>query len=351
MTNQNSITLAEYTSLGVGGETSDARFVTSAHEALELLNAGERPRYILGYGTNSLISDQGLDGLVWLLHGGQIQVDDTLLVADAGCWWDDVVSISIDHELWGLEMMSGIPGGVGAAIVGNIAAYGQAVADTLAWVEIFDPQTGNTQRLIGADLNFDYRYSVLQTPPQDGHIVLRAAFTLSNTPTKDVTYQPIIDTLRSENLEVGSLAGRRQATLVTRKNAGSLFDYQHSDSYAKTAGSFFRNPRVDLKTAEYVMSFDETGKSLERLRAMNQAHSGAHRVSAAHVLLAAGFHRGQTWGHVGLNEQHLLKLQNLGGATAQEIYDVSVHIVDTVHQKLGITLQPEVRFLGSFRGA
>jgi UDP-N-acetylmuramate dehydrogenase len=78
-------------------------------------------------------------------------------------------------------------------------------------------------------------------------------------------------------------------------------------------------------------------------------HGGAQkRVSAAHVLLAAGFQRGQTWGPVRLHPDHILKLENTGGATAQQIYNVAMEIVNTVKNKLAVDLVPEVRFLGSF---
>ena len=85
---------------------------------------------------------------------------------------------------------------------------------------------------------------------------------------------------------------------------------------------------------------------------LNQVHGGAQmRVSAAHVLLAAGFSRGQTWGPVRLHPDHILKIENTGGATAQNIYDVAMEIQRTVLDKLSIELSPEVRFLGEFNCA
>jgi UDP-N-acetylmuramate dehydrogenase len=106
---------------------------------------------------------------------------------------------------------------------------------------------------------------------------------------------------------------------------------------------------VDSETAERLMAYDETGKSAELLKQMNQVHGGDQkRVSAAHVLLAAGFERGQSWGPVRLHPDHILKVENTGGATAQNIYDVAGEIVRTVKDKLAIELTPEVRFLGEF---
>ena len=82
---------------------------------------------------------------------------------------------------------------------------------------------------------------------------------------------------------------------------------------------------------------------------MNQVHGGdEQRVSAAHVMLASGFSRGQQWGNVKLNDQNLLKIEALNGATAQEIYDVALHVQTTCKEKLGISLETEARILGDF---
>lgn len=82
---------------------------------------------------------------------------------------------------------------------------------------------------------------------------------------------------------------------------------------------------------------------------MNQVHGGTtKRVSAAHVMLAAGFARGQQWGNVKLNDKNLLKIEALEGANSSEVYKVAQDIIATCQSKLGITLQPEAEFLGNF---
>lgn len=106
---------------------------------------------------------------------------------------------------------------------------------------------------------------------------------------------------------------------------------------------------VTSEQAVMLASFDETGKTLERINEQNRIHGGnTHRASAAHVLLAAGFSRGQTWDNVRLHPDHVLKIETLPGATAQEVYDVATEILATVQSKLGIELVPEVRYLGDF---
>ena len=135
--------------------------------------------------------------------------------------------------------------------------------------------------------------------------------------------------------------------MEARRRAGSLLSDMSMGPW--TAGSFFKNPLVDESQVQMIVGHDESGVSRDQLLRQNVIHGGEKtRVSAAHVLLAAGFKRGQTWGRVRLHPDHILKIENTGGATAQEIHDAVQEIINTVHSRLGITLEPEVRFLGDF---
>lgn len=346
MNTEHNFPLAPYTSFHCGGNAEEAILVDNSTE-LEKVLSERTPDWFLGFGSNSLISDSGLPGLTLIMRGGTITEAGGLLIADAGVWWDDLVLHAIEKNLWGLECMSAIPGGVGAAVVGNIAAYGQAVADTLQWIDVYDTTEHISKRLAANELGLQYRKS---TTLQNNRalLVIRAAFKPASSPTKEIEYESAVSVARDNNYDLTTLTGRRQAILGARDKAGSLWDYRHPEGN-RTAGSFFRNPLVDHETAVRIMSYDETGKSLELLEKMNKVHGGdASRVSAAHVLLAAGFERGQTWGDVRLHKQHVLKIENAGRASAQDIYNVSQEIIDTVKQKLGVDLDPEVRFLGQF---
>jgi len=347
------VPLAPFTSLSVGG-MAEKLMVCDTYELVRttLNGAAENDVWVLGYGANVLIADEGLPGTTILMRTQQMSRKESTIIVDAGVWWDNLVQFSIGEQLWGIELMSAIPGGVGAAIVGNIAAYGQAIADTLAWVEVLDRATNETRRLLAADLHLSYRFSAFQEKEFSQYIIIRAAFTLHTQPVKQVEYQAALDVAQMNGYDLQTLKGRRQAVLDTRKAAGSLWDYRSPDTQMHTAGSFFRNPLVSDEIAERLMSFDETGRTAESLQLMNKIHGGTgKRVSAAHVLLAAGFNRGQAWGPVRLHPDHILKIENTGGATAQQIYSVSQEIVRTVKTSLDIDLIPEVRFLGNFKEA
>lgn len=338
--------LAPYTSLNVGGKSEELVVIETYDEMVDALkNAAEKP-WILGFGCNVLVSDTGLPGHTLIWRTGTVSVDGTEVVADAGVWWDNVVQTAVNHNLWGLELMSEIPSSVGGAVYGNIAAYGQQTSDTLAWLDVFDFETKEVTRHTKDDFTFSYRQSSLQTEPNK--IILRAGFQLSKTPLHELQYDSALGIADELGLDHTTLVHCRDIIIETRNRAGSLY-HPGEAGFEHTAGSFFKNPLVSTEQAKELAAFDETGKTLERIENQSRIHGGdSHRASAAHVLLAAGFERGQTWNHVRLHPKHVLKIETLDGADASEVYAVVQEILTTVREKLGITLEPEVKFLGTF---
>ncbi len=341
------VSLKKYSSFHCGGMAENLVECESTEEIEQAVRQNLHTKLtILGYGTNVLISDKGLSGTTLVTKGGKLHCEDTLLVVDAGTWWGDVVEASIDNGLWGLELMSGIPSSVGGAINGNIAAYGQQIADTLEWVEVIATDSQKVFTIPSSELSFDYRYCSLSV--RSHLVILRAGFKLSKIPTKSLEYGSALRIANELKLDTGKLDDRRSIILEARERAGSLYDPDAKDA-SYTAGSFFKNPVVPLEVAKKVIQFDETGKSADVLLKQNQIHGGSdHRVSAAHLLLAAGFKRGQAWGQVRLHPDHILKIENIGNAKSQEIYNVSRDIINSVYDKLNIHLEPEVKFLGDF---
>lgn len=343
--------LSHYTSFQTGGPAAKLVVIEHTRDLHEVLKSYDKPLWLLGTGANTLISDQGLPGTTLLLHHSSIEIkpdDNPLFIADSGAAWDDLVQQAIAHDAWGLECTSGIPGTVGAAVVGNIAAYGQAVSDTLEWVEVIDT-SGNpdiTECLHADELGLKYRYSDFQNDKLNRFVIVRAAFRLSHVPKKELAYASALKVAQDLGLTPDNLEHCRTIIMEARKRAGSLLE---PNSEHKTAGSFFRNPVVTREQAAQIIAHEENNISMEQILAQNAAHSGDElRVSAAHVLLAAGFHRGQAWGAVRLHPEHVLKIENTGNATSQDIYNVAQEIIRTVKEKLSIELEPEVRFLGSF---
>lgn len=338
--------LAPYTSLRVGGSAEKLIVAATHQEVLDSLHSQGLPQWMLGFGCNALISDSGLPGTTLMLRGGTVTVDTTEIIADAGTWWDDVVQTALGHRLWGLELLSGIPSSTGGAVFGNIAAYGAQVSDTLKWIETYDTSSRSVVRRTAKEITFSYRNSSLQTEPEI--IILRAAFKLAKAPVHELRYDSALKIAEELSSNTSTLDGRRDVILETRRRAGSLYSPGDSKS-EQTAGSFFKNPLVTHEQAQLLAQFDETGKTLQRVLEQAKIHGGTSaRASAAHVLLAAGFQRSQTWNRVRLHPLHVLKLETLPGATATEVAAVVQEIQTAVQEKLGIELEPEVKFMGTF---
>lgn len=341
--------LAQYTSFDSGGNAKNFAVVKTTEDVIKVIQDSPRPFWLIGSGANSVISDEGLPGTTMLFRNRSIEVsEDGAVTASSGAIWDDLVKESIARDLWGLETTSGIPGTVGAAIAGNIAAYGQAVSNTLVSVQAIDYNSENPQvfEIPADELDLEYRSSKLSRNPDSSIVILSTTFKLSSAPTTEFKYEKARIAAREGGFDTSTLAGRRQAIMLAREKAGSLLDDQHPQ---KTAGSFFKNPMVTRGQAEELLKFEEFDNTREAILTQNKIHGGSEsRISASFVILAAGFQRGQSWGPVRIHPDHVLKLENTGGATSRQIYDVAQEIINTTREKLDITLEPEVKFLGNF---
>lgn len=342
------VALASLTSLHTGGKVKSLIKLEPGDNLAEIIAIASKPFWILGYGTNTLVSDKGLPGTVILNRFGQIELlGGGKIRADSGANWDKLIQKAIANNLWGLEFASGIPGGVGAAVASNIAAYGHKVEDSFVEATILNTKDGSVKTWAKDKLAFGYRTSTLQKTGNEHLVILDATFSLSPSSRGELEYESALKVAKGLGLEPDSLANRRKIILETRKHAGSLLPNSKIGPW--TAGSFFKNPMVNESDVQKIIDHEETNITREMLLRQNIIHGGNKaRVSAAHVLLAAGFYRGQTWGQVRLHPNHILKIENLGKASASDIYKVVQEIITTVNQKLNIILESEVRFLGEF---
>ena len=162
--------LADLTTLRVGGPAEELVTVSERDELVDTLTglwAVGEDWHVIGGGSNSLISDEGVEGTVIRIATRGVEIveeraDGTVLVrVQAGEPWDALVARTVADGLAGLEALSGIPGSTGASPVQNIGAYGQEVADVLEGVDFLDYETGEVERLGAADLGLGYRTSSL----------------------------------------------------------------------------------------------------------------------------------------------------------------------------------------------
>ena len=303
------------------------------------------PVRLLGQGTNLLIADGPLPGTVISVTSPHYSIIGPVVWAEAGLNWDRLVAMTVTRGLWGLELLSGIPGTVGAAAAININAYGQSLADSLVGVEVYDPGTRQLRVLPIKDGDWGYKRS-----PVRGQFVTRVGWRLSRQPTSKLLYPSALAYAKQKGLKPTSLDNRRRIILAVRAQAGSLYD-PGDLGQVQTCGSYFKNPVVVRRQLKTLLAADESGLGRRALRRMSRLQGDqATRVSAALVLLAAGFCRGQTFGRVRLHPDHVLKLENHQQASAAEIHQVGAEIQAAVKAKLGILLEPEIAFWGNFSG-
>jgi len=281
--------LAALTTWKVGGAAQclvRPRHEEDLHFLSALIQQHNLPWWILGGGSNVLISDQGLPGIViQLTHWAEIHdLGNQSLSVGGGCSLTQLVAFTVEHGLGGVEELAGIPGSVGGAVAGNAGAadqqIGQRVVDVLVWTPQHCPSLSLWD---AAACDFNYRHSALIP----AHVAVTVTLQLQSRPVE------VLQNRKSEMIQ-----HRRQAHKVGGPNAGSVF----------------RNPAGQ----QAWRLIDESGL------------------------------RGARVGQAQVSTQHTNFIVNTGGATADEIYQLIDRVQRTVVRHTGVLLQPEVRLMGTF---
>ena len=386
---------ADITTIAVGGEID--RFVepttrVGVIEAVEEADAKGLPLFVIGGGSNVLVSDEPFHGVVVRDARRAITVPDeaapvegddrTVHVnAEAGCNWDEFVDYCVRLGLEGVEGLSGIPGTVGASVVQNIGAYGQDVASSVESVEVWDRKDKAVKNLHADELRFGYRMSALkasmyQAPavpaeeffPTPRYVVLSVTFALRHSSTGVVGYGQLAKAL---GVEVGDRMDTkeiRDAVLRVRAAKGMLEDATRytrlamqgtkkatlvatalraqndtPDANRHSCGSFFMNP---ILTAEQAAMLPPEAPRFEAV--LPNGEPGV-KTSAAWLIDHAGFHKGYTVdddAKAGLSTLHTLALTNRGQAGSQDVAKLAKTVQDGVEHTFGVRLVPEPVVVG-----
>jgi UDP-N-acetylmuramate dehydrogenase len=346
------VPLAPLSTLGVGGTARHyARVSTDddVREAVDWARARDLPLFVLGGGSNVVLSDEGHPGLV--LHVATRGIETTRrgdvvsVVAQAGEPWDGLVAFAVAEGCAGIECLSGIPGLVGATPIQNVGAYGQDVSETITWVEALDLTTGRVERLSPEDCGFAYRDSRFKSADKGRFIVLRVAYGLRAGGAPAVRYAELARHLEEQGLAHPSLAQARETVIALRRRKSMVLDPQ--DPNARSVGSFFTNPIVASAQAddlEAALRRDGVLKEGERPPRFPAA-DGHVKLSAAWLIERAGLAKGYQRGNVGLSSRHTLAIVNRGGAAAAEVVGLAREVRDRVRDRFGVTLVPEPVFV------
>ena len=305
--------MSKHTSFKVGGSARyyvKAETIQDLQNALKLAREKSLPSFILGNGTNLLVSDKGFDGVVITLAGEFSAIEDLgngAFMVGAATPLGRFARSVLKQGFAGIHKLAGIPGTLGGAIYMNAGAYGQEIGQACTGVTVLDA-TGNTRELSADECGFDYRRSVFnyckeipgQAGDDNGKIILAATFQLQSASSQGLTAADL-------EAELAECMAKRKATQpLNMPNAGSTFK------------------RLEVGAAE-------TPTQVAPGYYIEQAGLKGYRIGSAEV-----------------STLHANFIVNAGGATAQDIKSLSEYVQNNVVEKFGIELKREIILLGKF---
>lgn len=280
--------MKNHTSFKVGGPVDLMVLPKTEAEitnVLKVLTKVQVPFYIMGNGSNLLVSDKGFSGVVIKLYNNynDFSVDEEIITAKSGILLSKLAKVALTHNLGGFEFASGIPGTLGGAVTMNAGAYGGEMKDVLVSAHVVDRQ-GNISEIVNGNLALAYRTSAIQ---KKDLIVLSAKLQLKKAPYEDIKEK--IDEL----------------------------DHKRKDKQPlewPSAGSTFKRPEGHF-----------AGKLIQDCGLKGYSIGGAQ-----------------------VSEKHCGFIINKGGATASDIINLIRHVQATVYERFGVGLDTEVKRLGEF---
>jgi UDP-N-acetylmuramate dehydrogenase len=342
------VLLAPYTTFRIGGP---ARFFCDVHTDAELLEAVQFARernlaiFVLGGGSNLLISDSGFNGLVLHIasdtpvqaHSAGNFVDYTVA---AGTDWNSFVLQICGEGISGVECLAGIPGTIGGTPVQNVGAYGQEVADTITHVRALDLngddlETPTFITLTHEQCRFAYRHSLFNTTHRNRYIVTQVTFRFDRTAAPNLTYPDLQRHFATQHQPPTPIE-IYHAVREIRYGKGMLIVEGEPD--CRSAGSFFKNPVVPESALGHIATtLDIPAEKIPHWPAC----TGNVKLPAAWLLEQAGFRKGFTFGAAGISSRHTLALINRGNATSVDIAALRDTIQHEVHRRFHIQLEQE----------
>ena len=306
---------SDFTTLQIGGPITAFLETKTKDELVKASGYAKEnsiPYLVIGGGSNLLVSDEGFDSLVIKVQFSGIEKKGEDLIVQAGTKLQDLIDFTVENSLGGIHRMTGIPGTVGGAIYGKIAAYGDDISDFLKEVHCFDGQ--NIVTISKEECQFGYRDSIFKI---NKFPILEVVFT--NLPFKDSQQ------MNEENEQI--LDRRTKLYPPDSKCPGSLFKNTRIQDTQKDPMEILSqkmNPDIFARVENNVKLYGKipTGALLEDLSA-----------------------KGDKLGQVQISPTHGNTFINLGGGTAKDFYNLAKKYYLKVKEKFGIELTPEVQFI------
>lgn len=315
----------------------------------------ENNKLFLGGGSNILFT-KDFNGIVILNKIKGIEIleennQDVLIKAMSGEIWHDLVGYSVELLYWGMENLSLVPGTVGAVPMQNIGAYGAEVKDIIENIEAYEIKTGIKKVFSNIECKFGYRDSIFKNTEKDKYFILAVTFKLSKISKPNLSYKILKEYLENLPMEAGNNIEVKSSKaspieLQPRDISDAVIDIRRSKlpdpKVIANAGSFFKNVFVSKEEFEnLIIKYPE----LPYFKEDSSVQEGEIiKIPAGWLIEKTGW-KGKRTGNVGVHDKQALVLVNHGGATGQEIKDLSEQIIKSVFDKFGIILIPEVNLI------
>lgn len=341
------VSLKPFNTFGVEVKARELIEVSSREDLVKRENI-----LILGEGANILFT-KDFDGLVLLnkLKGRKVvseNSDEVIIEVASGENFNDLVMWSVENNWSGMENLALIPGTVGGAAMGNIGAYGQSVGEIILAVNTINLDSLEEKEYSNSECLFYYRDSIFKSQLQNKIIISSVQFKLSKKAHFDTHYFSKYESLESELFKFATKPYKprdvAQAVINLRKN--KLPDWKKIG----TAGSFFKNPFVDLEKYEQLKSNmpDLQVYPVNKMLYPNPddpifGMADVVKIPAGRLLDELGW-RGKRIGNVGTFDKHALVVVSYG-ATGQEILDFTNLMKADVQKNFDVELEPEVRIV------
>ena len=346
--------LKPFTTFKIGGPARYFMRVASVQDlraGTQLAGKTSLPLFVLGGGSNILVSDSGFPGVV--VHpdcrGIEIAREDAesvTLEVHAAETWDDLVQFTVEHGWWGIENLSHIPGQAGAALVQNIGAYGQQVSEVAQSARVFELASGAPRVLSAAECGFGYRRSIFNSTARGKLIIQALTLRLSKRGLPHLDYPDVRAHFLERGIQQPSLNEIRQAIISIRDGK---FPFPREER-GGNAGSFFKN--LSLSSDEYgalhrKIQTNFSSQELARLEELRDRFPSTEKIKIPTAFLISICDlKGYNIGGAKVNESQPLVLLNQGGATARDVIELARNVRRTVWDRTGMRIEIEPELVG-----
>ncbi len=338
------VLLSGATTMRVGGPARYfyvAKNIKDLQDILLFAKNASLPVFILGGGSNIVVSDEGFDGVVIRPDIKEVRIEETdgehVAVLGAGEEWDACVEKITAKHIFGVENLSAIPGTVGAAPVQNIGAYGTELKEYVASVEALDARSGEIMHIPREACRFGYRDSIFKHAEGAHLIITRVTLRFPKEQKAALTYKDIVEYISARAIDETTLSPEDIRRMIIAIRAHKLPDVRS----VGTVGSFFKNPVI---SKEKFLALSHIYKGLHGY----EREDGTVKIPLAWVIEHICKKKGLRKNAVGVHDEHALVLVNYGGGTAQEIKELADEIKNDIMRHTGIEVHNEISFVGRF---